>query len=235
MVFAPVFSSEAIPARVKALFVVVTSYLLSPLVAALPLAHADLGVRAVLGELSVGLVFGIELSLLSEIMLFAGQVLGFQFSFSLVNLLDPYAQIQTPLMSQLLSLLMTLVILSSGLYREILLGLLRTFTDAPLGGVSIDPRAGLSVVNMLSGALFAALQLAAPVIAATVLAEIAVATIGKLSPQLPVMMVAIPAKTLLGYVVMIGSLALWPRFLERHFSLLLDSAQSLIRHAIRIV
>jgi flagellar biosynthetic protein FliR len=130
---------------------------------------------------------------------------------------------------------MTLVILSSGLYREILLGLLRTFTDAPLGGVSIDPRAGLAVVNMLSGALFAALQLAAPVIAATVLAEIAVATIGKLSPQLPVMMVAIPAKTLLGYVVMIGSLARWPRFLERHFSLLLDNAQSLVRHAIRIV
>jgi flagellar biosynthetic protein FliR len=234
MVFAPIFSSEAIPARVKAIFVLTSSFLLAPVVAALPLAHAELDILSVAGELSIGLVFGIQLSLLLEIALFAGQVLGFQFSFSLVNLLDPYAQIQTPLMSQMLSLLATLVLFASGLYREILLGLLRTFIDAPVGTVLLNGRAGLAAVTAFSGVFFAALQLAAPVVAATMLVEVTVAMLGKLSPQLPVMMVAIPAKTLLGYIVLIGSLALWPRFLERHFAALLDGAQSLIRHSMGV-
>ncbi len=231
MVFAPVFSSEAISARVKTLFVLAVSFLLTPVVSALPLAHAELGVGSVIGELSVGLVLGLALSMFSEILTFAGQVLGFQFSFSLVNLLDPNSQIQTPLMAQLLGLLGTLVVLASGLHRVMLLAMMRSFRDAPVGAVFFDGHVGLALVRAMSGVFFSALQLAAPVMAATLLVEVAVAVVGKLSPQLPVMIISVPAKTLLGYVVLIGSLALWPRFLEARFSLLLDGAEQLVRHA----
>ena len=231
MVFAPVFSSEGIPARVKTIFVLVTAIVLAPAVSALPLAHAEIGVLSVLGELSVGLVFGIGLAMLSEILLFAGQVLGFQFSFSLVNLLDPNSPVQTPLMGQLFTLLGTLVLVGSGLHRTILLALMRSFSDAPVGAIFFDGHAGLALVKSMSGVFFAALQLAAPVVAATLLVEITVALLGKLSPQLPVMMISVPVKTLLGYIVLIGSLALWPRFIEARFSSFLDSAEQLIRHA----
>jgi flagellar biosynthesis protein FliR len=234
MVFAPVFSSEAIPVRVKTIFVLASSLLLAPVVAALPMAHAELGMRAIAGELGLGLVFGLQLSLLDEILVFAGQVLGFQFSFSLVNLLDPNAPVQTPLLSQMFTLLGSLVLFASGLYREVLVALLRSFRDAPVGAVWLGGDTALRLVGALNGVFFAALQLAAPVVAATVLVEVTVAVLGKLSPQLPVMMVAIPAKTLLGYTVLIGSLALWPRFIEGQFTLLLDNSQSLIRHAMRI-
>jgi flagellar biosynthesis protein FliR len=231
MVFAPVFSSDAIPARIKTLFVLATAIVLAPVVSVLPMAHADLGVLPLLGELSVGLVFGLALSMLSEILLFAGQVLGFQFSFSLVNLLDPNSPVQTPLMGQLLTLLGTLLLIAAGLHRTLLLALVRSFSDAPVGAVFFDGHAGLALVNLMSGVFFAALQLAAPVLAATLLVEVTVAALGKISPQLPVMMISVPAKTLLGYIVLIGGLALWPRFLETRFSLLLDGAERLVRHA----
>src|SRR6185312_16477674 len=64
MVFAPIFSSGAIPARIKAGFVLAVSFLLAPMVAGLPLAHAELGVMPVLGELGVGMLLGLSLSLL---------------------------------------------------------------------------------------------------------------------------------------------------------------------------
>jgi flagellar biosynthetic protein FliR len=51
---------------------------------------------------------------------------------------------------------------------------------------------------------------------------------GKLSPQLPVMMLTVPMKTLTGFVLLSGSLALWPRFIEARFSGLLDLAERLI-------
>ena len=58
------------------------------------------------------------------------------------------------------------------------------------------------------GIFLAALELAAPVLAATMLVEIAVALLGKLSPQLPVMSLTVPMKTLTGFVILAGSLAL---------------------------
>ncbi len=64
MVFAPVFSSAAIPVRVKTVFVLAVSFLLAPVVGAFPRAHVELGVVPILGELSVGLVLGLTLSLL---------------------------------------------------------------------------------------------------------------------------------------------------------------------------
>jgi flagellar biosynthetic protein FliR len=234
MAFAPVFSSDAIPARVKVVFVLAVSFLLAPVVSALPLAHAELGVMPVLGELAVGLVFGLGLSLLNEILLFAGQLLGFQFSFSLVNLLDPNSQIQTPLLGQMFTLLGTLVVLGAGLHRTILLAFLRSFRDAPVGDLFFNAHAGLALVTAMSGVFFAGLQLAAPVMAATLLVEVVISVLGKLSPQLPVMIIAVPAKTMLGYTVLIGSLALWPRFIESRFSLLLDGAEQLLRHAVTV-
>jgi flagellar biosynthetic protein FliR len=231
MVFAPVFSSEAIPARVKAAFVLAVSFLVAPVVAAFPGAHAELGIMAVLGELSVGLVFGLTLSLLFEALEFAGQVLGFQFSFSLVNLMDPNAPVQIPLMGQMFGLLGTLTVLGAGLHRTMLASLLRTFATAPVGTVTLDPRAGWALVTMASGIFAAALQLSAPVMTATLLAELAVALAGKLSPQLPVMALTVPVKTMLGYGVLIGSLALWPHWIEARFASLLDDAGRLLAHA----
>lgn len=230
MAFAPIFSSGAIPARVKAVFVLAVSFLLAPVVSALPMAHAELGVTPVLGELSIGLLFGLGLSLLNEILTFTGQLLGFQFSFSLVNLLDPNSSIQTPLLSQMFSLLGVLVLFAAGLDRTMLLALLRSFRDAPVGSFFFSGPAGLPLVTAMTGVFFAGLQLAAPVMAATLLVEVAISALGKLSPQLPVMMIAVPAKTLLGYVVLIGSLAVWPRFIDSRFSLLLDGAEQVLRH-----
>src|SRR5580692_4403405 len=66
--FAPFFSSTALPTRVKAVFVGAVAYLLAPLVAALPLTQVTLSYGSLLGELGVGLVYGLTLTLLSEMM-----------------------------------------------------------------------------------------------------------------------------------------------------------------------
>jgi flagellar biosynthesis protein FliR len=232
MTFAPFFSSQAIPARGKAVFAIAVSVLLGPIVAGLPMSHAELGVLPALGELAVGLVFGLSLSLLNELLMLAGQVVGVQFSFSLVNLLDPNSQIQTPLLGQLFSIFGTMVLLAAGLHRTLLASVMRSFAEAPVGSVFLNERAGVALVGMAGGIFMAALQLAAPVLAATLLVEITIALLARLSPQLPALALTVPAKTMVGYVVLIGSIALWPRFIEMRFAGLLDSAEALIRHCV---
>jgi flagellar biosynthetic protein FliR len=221
--FAPFFSSTALPMRAKAVFCGLVALLLAPVVAALPNAQASITCPAILGELAVGLVYGLSLALLNEMLLFAGQIAGLQFSFSLVNLMDPASQIQTPLLGDLFQLMGTLVVITAGLDRILLASVVRSFRVAPLGGFAFTAPTALVIVRAAGG-----IFLAAPVLAATLLVEVSVALLGKLSPQLPVMSLTVPLKTLTGFVLLIGSLALWPRFIEARFAGLLDLAERLI-------
>ncbi len=226
--FAPFFSSTALPVRVKAVFVGAVAFLLAPLGATLPGARGSISVSALLGELSVGLVYGLTLVLLNEMLLFAGQIAGLQFSFSLVNLMDPASSIQTPLMGELFQLMGTLVLIGAGLDRILLASMVRSFRVAPLGAYVLAPTTTLAIVRAAGGIFLAAVELAAPVLAATMLVEVAVSLLGKLSPQLPVMNLTVPLKTLTGFLILIGSLALRPRFIEARFAGLLDLAERLI-------
>lgn len=228
LAFAPFFSSTALPARAKAAFVLTVAFLLSPLISALPNAHAAIGFGALLGELGVGLVYGLTLALLQEMLLFAGQIAGVQFSFSLVNLLDPSTHIETPLLGDLFQLLGTLVMIAAGLDRILMASLVRSFHAVPLGTYGLVPPTAMGIVRAASGVFLAGVELAAPLLAGTMLVEIAVALIGRLSPQLPVTSLTIPLKTLLGFGILAGSISLWPRFIEARFASLLDFAEGLI-------
>jgi flagellar biosynthesis protein FliR len=231
MVFAPFFSSAAIPVRAKAVFGGAVAFLLAPLIATLPRAHAQLDFAAIIGELAVGLVYGLVLALLNEMLLFAGEIAGLQFSFSAVNLLDPTSSIQTPLMGNLFQLMGTLVLIAAGLDRILLASLVRSFHAVPLGTYAIQPLTSQAIVESAGGIFLAAVELAAPLLAATMLVEIAIALLSRLSPQLPVMSLTVPMKTLVGFAVLTGSLALWPRFIEARFAGLLDMAERLLQVA----
>ena len=216
------------PLRAKAVFAGAVAFLLAPLVAALPHAQASISFSSLLGELAVGLVYGLTLALLNEMLLFAGQIAGLQFSFSLVNLLDPASSIQTPLLGDLFQLMGTLVVITAG-PRPDSAGLDGAqLSRGAAGSFRAGAGAALAIVRAAGGIFLAAVELAAPVLAATMLVEVAVALLGKLSPQLPVMMLTVPLKTLTGFALLTGSLALWPRFIEARFAGLLDMAERLI-------
>ena len=95
-----------------------------------------------LGELGVGLVFGLSLTLLNEALTFAGTLLGLQFSFSLVNLLDPNSMIETAVLGQMLGWLGVLVIIGSGLDRSLLAAVVRSFSAVPVGQAVMQARTG---------------------------------------------------------------------------------------------
>lgn len=227
-VFAPIFSSPAIAPRIKAGFVFAMALLMAPVIALRP--GVALSVTALLGELAVGLLFGLTLSFVSETVLFASSLLGMQFSFSLVNLVDPVSKVETPVLGQLLGWTTTLVLLGAGLHRTLLHAMLLSFDAIPAGSFVMSALAGRHLASMASGILSAGLQLAAPVVAAGLLVEVTAALVARVSPQLPTTILSVPVKTAVSYTVLIGSLALWPGFLERHFNSLLESACGLLQH-----
>ena len=157
MVFAPFFSSPAIAPRIKAGFVFSMALLLAPVVAILPNATVSLQMSSVLGELGVGVLLGLSLMLLNETLLFAGTLLGMQFSFSLVNLMDPNSMIETPVLGQMLGWLGVLVMIGSGLDRTLLAALIRSFGAVPVGHAVVQAKTGAALASMAGGIFLAGL------------------------------------------------------------------------------
>lgn len=228
LVFAPFFSSPAIAPRIKVGFVIAMAILLAPAIATVPGARPTLDMSTVLGELGVGLMLGLSLMMLNEALLFAGTLLGMQFSFSLVNLMDPNSMIETPVFGQMLGWLGLLVVIGSGLDRTLLAAMVRSFSVVPVGHAVMQAKTGAAVAAMAGGIFLAGLQLAAPVLAAALVVEVTIGLITRLSPQLPAMVIGVPLKTMMSYGVLIGSLAVWPEWIERHFTALLDAAAKLM-------
>jgi flagellar biosynthetic protein FliR len=229
-VFAPLFSSAAIPPMVKAVLTLAFTLCVGPSLVVASGVHAELGIGSVLAECAVALVFGLTVSFLMELANSAGQLVGMQTSFTLVNLIDPNTRVETTLFSQMFQLLVVTLMVTAGLDRVLLLGLLRTFQTLPPGGFSVRPDGLQEVLPIAGGIFLAAFQLVTPLLAATLVVEIAIALMAKLSPQLPVMALTIPAKTLVSFLVLISCLAFWTRFFESWFARLLDSAQLAVTH-----
>ncbi len=231
LVFAPVFSSAAIAPRIKAGFVFAMTILLAPLVGSARGAVSEITMAGVLGELAVGLVFGLSLMMLSEMVLFAGSLLSMEFSFSLVNLMDPNSKVDTPVLAELLGWVNTLVLLTAGLHRTLLAAVMRSFNAVPVGTFILSARTGEAITHMAEGIFLSGVQLASPVIAAALVVEITIGLIGRLAPQLHSTVLSVPFKTIVSYVVLLGSLALWPGFIEGHFNALLDAAERMLLSA----
>ena len=225
----PVFSSPGIPARMKALLVLALVVVLTPIAAYMPGAAPELSPPALLGEVAVGITFGLTLALLNEAVLFGASLMSGAFSFSLANLVDPNSQVETEVLGTALSWMTMLVLLAAGLHRTMLAALMRTLTTVPVGHALTVGSNGAAIADMASGIFFSGLQLAAPVIAAALLVEVAVGLISRLAPAMPAQIASVPVKTMVSYVVLIGSLALWPGWIDRHFSILLDAAQRGVR------
>ncbi len=86
----------------------------------------------------------------------------------------------------------------------------------------------ITFAHMVGGIFLAGLQLATPVMAAALTVEVTVSMVSRLAPMLPVQVVGVPIKTLSSYVVLLGCLAVWPGWIEGHFTSLLDAAEKLL-------
>jgi flagellar biosynthetic protein FliR len=232
MVFAPFFGSLAIPARVKAGLTVVLTALLYPVYAPRAFNFNEVSwCRVVAGEVIVGLILGLTLTFVFEGAELAGQILGFQLGYSLVNVIDPQTQVDTPVLSIFHQTVVLLLFLQLGVHRWLLRGLAKSFEYLPPGVPNATPRATEELLHASAAMVVIAVQIAAPALIATLLADIVLGLIGKASPQLPVLFTGLSVKALVGFLVLAGALRYWPALMERYFSRALQTTEHLLHLA----
>jgi flagellar biosynthetic protein FliR len=219
MVFAPFLGSESVSMPVKAGFTFALTGLLYPVCRFPELPLDAAGWMRVMGsELMVGVLLGVTLNFILDAVQFAGQLIGLQMGFSLVNVMDPQTQVDTPVLSIFHQLVVLLIFLQMNVHHWLLRGLAASFSYLPPGGAGLNLAVTGGLLHAAGGIWLVGLQMAAPVVVATMLADIALGFLGKASPQLPILFFALSIKSVLGLILLLGTLTLWPRVLERHFA-----------------
>lgn len=232
MLFAPFFGSDVIPARIKAVFVIAISALMYPAVNHQLQPQPISGwPKLILVEFVIGVGMGIAANLVFEAAQFAGQVLGIQMGYSLVTILDPQTQANSPVISLFYQSIVMLIFLRMDVHYWLLRAVGNSFLDLPPGSAHIGA-SFVSAVVWIVGTIFdLGVQIAAPVLAATLAADIVLGLLGKASPQLPVMLLGPAIKSLLGVFLLGATLMYWPGLFRRLFLVSISRANHLFHLA----
>lgn len=218
MLFAPFFGSIVIPARIKAIFVLALTLLLFPSVGQQITAPSLAGwPMLIFTEFLIGVGMGIATNLVFEAVQLSGQVLGVQMGYSLINILDPQTQVDTTVMSVFYQSIVMLLFLRMDVHYWLLKAVGNSFLYLPPGTAHLS---GLFTVGVLrtAGELFGVgVQIAAPVLSATLAADVVLGLMGKASPQMPLMLLGPAIKSLLGILILIATLKYWPDLFRRLF------------------
>jgi flagellar biosynthesis protein FliR len=214
-VFAPVFSSKLIPARVKALVAAGFALALTPLATrnqTIPSEALDIA-TVLVKELAVGLGFALAIGMLATAIQMGASLLDTLIGFSFGSLVDPITNVQSSILMQVYAMVATIVFLLTGGDHLVVLGLARSYELIPLDAVpSLSALAGLATDRLASIAVIG-LEIAAPVVIALVVTDMAFGIVSRVVPQMNVYFVGLPAKILAGLAVAGASLP----FVAIHF------------------
>ena len=201
----PLLGGRTVPARIKIGMAVIIAILLTPVVKfALPPHWLEPGNMVVtLGaELLVGLVLGLAMRLVMTAVELAGSVMGFQVGFAMAGVLDPVTQVETPVFGQLLTILATLLYFQVDGHHLILLALGMSFQLIPPFGAHLGSPLLTDVTGLIQRTYDIGLKLAFPVMAATFLIHVTMGILGRLVPQMNIMLTSFPITIAVGLLVL---------------------------------
>jgi flagellar biosynthetic protein FliR len=232
MLFAPMFGSVAIPVRVKAILVLALTALLYPMLAGrIPVLSIRQWPTVIFGELLIGVALGIATNVVFDGVQMAGQILSIQMGYSLVNILDPQTQVESTVVALFHQTMAMLIFLRLGVHLWILRAVARSFDYLPPSSWHLSAAFTEGALHVAASAFSTGVQIAAPVLSATLLADIALGLMGKASPQLPLMLLGPAVKSILGIVILTAALRYWPALFERLFTRSMDQADHLLHLA----
>ncbi|MDE7241310.1 flagellar biosynthetic protein FliR [Desulfovibrio sp.] len=202
MFMLPIFSTNNIPISVKAAVTMVFTVAVWPHLSLsgslMPEHPFDLAIMA-LGEVFMGLVLGMAVNFLFMGIQSGGELLGFQMGFTMINFADPITGNQTGATAFFLWMVSLLTFLALDGHLYMIKGFAQSFAIVPPGALFIGENLLWEVLELSSQIFVLALQIAAPVMVALFLVEVALGLVARTSPQIHIMEFGFPIKIGVGF------------------------------------
>jgi flagellar biosynthetic protein FliR len=157
----------------------------------------------------------------------AGDLIDVFGGFSLAAAFDPLNQTMNSVHGKLFSMLATMLLFASNAHLLVIGGLLRSFDEMPVGTLW-QPDNAIEVVSTAFGVFFAAaVQIALPLIAVLFVADLGLALLTRVAPQLNAIAIMFPAKMGLTMLIVGLSFAVLPDAISRLLEVISDATRAL--------
>jgi flagellar biosynthetic protein FliR len=199
----PIFSSSAFPNQLKiglALVLALLFYTVVPVDPArfprdIPTFGLMLG-----AEILVGFTLGLCLRIFFAGVQMAGELIGFQVGFSMINVMDPQSGENVSIMDQIGYWVCLIIFLVLNGHHIIIMSMIDSFELVPVGGFVMHAAIPPRVMDVAAGLFVDAVKMSAPVIAVLTFVNTGFGLVAKFSPQTNVMIVAFPVKIVVGLI-----------------------------------
>lgn len=157
-------------------------------------------------EFGLGLALGLGVLTIMSGLQLAGNIIDSQLGVSLGEVFNPEFEVPTSFSSDLLYLVGTVILLGLGGHVLMIKTLAETFRTLPVGYAFISPPALDLLRDLVHQSLALALQVAAPVLATLTIVGLAMGYLGHTIPQVNVLTMGFPIRTLVGLLVFLLAL-----------------------------
>jgi len=208
ILIAPVFSSKSVPMKLRSVILIVFAVVLVPVARAHAAGIPAITPLTMLSETIVGFGLGLGTALVLGAASAGGDLMSVQTGLAGASVLDPMTNIQVPVLGQFMTAFATLLLFSSGGHLVMIEGLGTSLELIPVGTVP-DLGAGLLAMSKMGGMLLSlGVMFAAPVMASTMVTNVALAILTRAAPQLQIITVAFPLQIVAGLFTLAAALSL---------------------------
>lgn len=214
----PVLGSRVVPLQVKVGLLITIGLILMPIVT-VPMMPDDPYLTGVglVSEFVIGMALGLASRIVFGGIELAGEVVGHQMGLAVVQLFDPTAQAQVPLISHFQTLLASLVFLSMNAHFIVVEAIANSFDLVPPFGAGLSASLAEDVLRYSQGMFVLALKIAAPVMATMLLINLLMAILGRTVSQLNVFILSFPITISIGFLVMGAAMPLTTGLYQSEF------------------
>jgi len=205
LILIPVIGERTVPLRVKGGVAILVSLLLMPTVdARLPVLHAEseagifLLVVAMCGEVLIGIVIGFAAKIIFAGIQFAGEMIGIQVGFSIVNVIDPTSSAQISIFSEFQYLIALLVYLAVDAHHTFIIAIADSYRFVSPFTAHFSGSLMQHILLLSKGLFVTAIKISAPVMAVLFFTNIALGVVARTVPQINVFIVGFPLQIIVG-------------------------------------
>ena len=218
--FAPIFNRKEIAGIVKIAFAFLLTIMITPIlkpgmppseISPILLLLLNFAVGAIIGYIAQVLILAIESG---------GDMINTQMGLSSAMVMDPSTNSQTSILSRVITLLGLIIFMELGGFYWMINALIRSFEIFPIYAVSIPLEKIINIdylVTITSNVLYVGLQIASPVLLATLGQDIILGVISKTAPQVNVFQLSFLFKPVFGAAILVWILPMLLGIISDYF------------------
>lgn len=220
----PFFSMANFPVTMRVAISALGALLIAPVLPPFPLGKMDfLSLFGVMiQEVSIGLLLGFVSRMIFYAVELAGNFISTEMGLNLAAIFDPTSQQSSQIPGTVLVLLATIVLVTLNLHHWMLLAFVKSYAVLPSGGAHLNSALFENVVAQTSHIFMVALQIAAPVIAASFVITLVFSVLSRAVPQMNIFSEMLGFRIVGGLIVFGFTLQLSAQYVVNYLNRLPD-------------